>query len=67
MTRTSSAGKRTAAKSIAVEPSDADLAFIAGVIRQAGGRVISGFEKPWIDPLVLEVPAESHQPLKAEN
>ncbi|PAW89821.1 MAG: hypothetical protein B9S26_07185 [Opitutia bacterium Tous-C4FEB] len=36
---------------------DSDLAFIAGVVTQAGGRVVSGFEKPWIDDLRIELPA----------
>lgn len=35
---------------------DSDLAFIAGVVTQAGGRVVSGFENPWIDDLVIELP-----------
>ena len=36
---------------------DSDLAFIAGVVTQAGGRVVSGFEHPWIDDLRIELPA----------
>jgi len=67
MTRTSSAGKPAASKPSDREPSDADLAFIAGVVQQAGGRVVSGLQKPWIDPLVLEVPAESHHLSRAKN
>ena len=38
---------------------DSDLAFIAGVVTQAGGRVVSGYENPWIDDLVIELPAEN--------
>jgi len=36
---------------------DSDLAFIAGVVTQAGGRVVSGFQNPWIDVLRIELPA----------
>jgi PAS domain S-box-containing protein len=36
---------------------DSDLAFIAGVVTQAGGRIVSGFENPWIDDLRIELPA----------
>gem|GEM_PF-1967805 len=36
---------------------DSDLAFIAGVVVQAGGNILSGFERPWIDDLVIELPA----------
>jgi len=59
LTRTASRGTRAAAKPSPAVPSDLDLAFIAGVVRQAGGRVVSGFEKPWIDPLVLELPVRT--------
>lgn len=59
LTRTASSGARAAATPSTVAPSDLDLALIAGVVRQAGGRVISGFEKPWIDPLVLEIPVRT--------
>ena len=59
ISRTASSGARTASDPSNIAPSDLDLAFIAGVVRQAGGRVVSGFEKPWSDPLVLEIPARS--------
>jgi hypothetical protein len=36
---------------------DSDLAFIAGVVTQAGGRIVSGFQNPWIDDLRIELPA----------
>ena len=36
---------------------DSDLAFIAGVVTQAGGRIVSGYENPWIDDLRIELPA----------
>jgi hypothetical protein len=35
---------------------DHDLSFVAGIARSAGGAVISGFEKPWDEPLELEIP-----------
>jgi hypothetical protein len=36
---------------------DSDLAFIAGVVAEAGGNILSGFETPWVDDLVIELPA----------
>jgi hypothetical protein len=36
---------------------DSDLAFIAGVVTQAGGRIVSGYDNPWIDDLRIELPA----------
>ena len=36
---------------------DSDLAFVAGVVTQAGGRIVSGYENPWIDDLRIELPA----------
>jgi len=36
---------------------DSDLAFIVGVVTQAGGRIVSGLEKPWSDDLRIELPA----------
>lgn len=36
---------------------DSDLAFIAGVVAQADGNIISGYNAPWIDDLVIELPA----------
>ena len=36
---------------------DSDLAFIAGVVSQAGGRIVSGYDDPWIDDLRIELPA----------
>jgi PAS domain S-box-containing protein len=35
---------------------DQDLSFVAGIARSAGGEVISGFEKPWAEPLEVEIP-----------
>jgi len=58
ITRSASAGRHVGTQSISVEPSARDLAFIVAVIRQAGGRIISGLKKPWRDPLVAEIPVK---------
>ena len=36
---------------------DADWAFLAGVVSQAGGRIVSGHAQPWAEDLVIELPA----------
>ena len=40
---------------------DSDLAFIAGVVAQADGHIIQGYETPWIDDLVIELPTAHAQ------
>ena len=36
---------------------DADWAFLAGVVSQAGGRIVAGYAQPWSEDLVIELPA----------
>jgi len=55
--RQTSRGRRSKAGSEEKVFRDSDLAFIAGVVAQAGGNIAFGYDTPWVDDLVIELPA----------